>query len=280
MAFTTMNTCSCVCIACASAYSSMYIQNCLNSLSSYCNSWMPKINPKKTKIIIFQKCKRKCDSSFYICNEKIDTVQNYTYLGTCISSTGNFTLSLDQLRQKALHALFSLRRNIDFKSLKPSPACKIFDSMISPILTYNSEVWGTFVKSNFKSWDNSPIEKAHLQFWKRYLEVHNTELCKYPMIIDINKKILNYLSYLQDKDDNSTVKQSLQISIEFYNSGQNSFFSNIMKMSEYFNLFDFNYNSLSDSTIKQLVDLVKKKYVSYWNQTLQHSHLSLVKARF
>ena len=44
-----------------------------------------------------------------------------------------------------------------------------------------------------------------------------------------------------------------------------------MKMSEYFNLFDFNYNSLSDSKIKQLVDLMKKKYVSYWNQTLQHS---------
>ena len=54
-------------------------------------------------------------------------------------------------------------------------------------------------------------------------------------------------------------------------SGQNSFYSNIMKMSEYFNLFDFNCNSLSDSKIKQLVDLVKKKYVSYWNQTLQHS---------
>ena len=103
--------------------------------------------------------------------------------------------------------------------------------MISPILTYNSEVWGTFVKLDFKSWDNSPIEKTHLQFCKRYLEVHNkvsnmasrAELGKYPMIIDIDKKILNYLSYLQDKDDNSIVKQSLQISIELYNSGQNSF---------------------------------------------------------
>ena len=42
-------------------------------------------------------------------------------------------------------------------------------------------------------------------------------------------------------------------------------------MSEYFNLFDFNYNSLSDSKITQLVDLMKKKYVSYWNQTFQHS---------
>ena len=43
-----------------------------------------------------------------------------------------------------------------------------------------------------------------------------------------------------------------------------------MKMSKYLNLFDFNYNSLSNSKIKQLVDLMEKKYVSYWNQTLQH----------
>ena len=42
-------------------------------------------------------------------------------------------------------------------------------------------------------------------------------------------------------------------------------------VSEYFNLFDFNYNSLSDSKIKQLTDLLKNKYVSCWNQTLQHS---------
>ena len=110
-----------------------------------------------------------------------------------------------------------------------------------------------------------------------YLEVHNqasnmtsrAELGKYPMIIDINKKILNYpISYLHDKDDNSIVKQSLQISVELYKSGQNSSHSNLMK--QY--LFDFNYKSLSDSKIKQSVDLTRKKYVSYWNQTsLQHS---------
>ena len=62
------------------------------------------------------------------------------------------------------------------------------------------------------------------------------EVGKYSMIIDINKKILNYLSNLQDKDDNSIVKQSLQISIELYSSGQNSFQSDLRKKSEYFNL--------------------------------------------
>ena len=82
-----------------------------------------------------------------------------------------------------------------------------------------------YFKLDFKSWDNSPIEtKAHLQFCKRYLAVHNkasnmasrAELGKYPMIIEVNKKILNYLSYQQDKDDNSIIKQSLQIYIYTY----------------------------------------------------------------
>ena len=35
--------------------------------------------------------------------------------------------------------------------------------MIAPILTYNSEDWGAFVKSGFKSWDSSAIEKTHLK---------------------------------------------------------------------------------------------------------------------
>ena len=146
------------------------LQNCLNTLSSYCNFWMQKINTMKTKIVIFQKCRGKWDSSFFIYVEKIDIVQNYTYLGGSISSSGDFMFSLDHLQkwQTALHALSSLIRHTDLKLiLKPSLVCKIFHSMISPIFTYDSEVWSTFVKSDFKSCDNSPIEKAHLNdVWK------------------------------------------------------------------------------------------------------------------
>ena len=54
------------------------------------------------------------------------------------------------------------------------------------------------------------------------LQVHNkasniaclAELGKFPKISDIHKKILNYLSYLKDKDEDSVVKQALQISID------------------------------------------------------------------
>ena len=45
--------------------------------------------------------------------------------------------------------------------------------MISPILTYNREIWGVYDKPDFKTWDGSQIMKTHLQFCKRYLEVNN-----------------------------------------------------------------------------------------------------------
>ena len=82
---------------------------------------------------------------------------------------------------------------------------------------------------DFKSWLNSPTKKLNYNsvndIWKcmtkRQIWHVRAELDKYAVIIDIN--ILNYLSYLQDKDYNLIVNQSLQISIDLYNGGQNDF---------------------------------------------------------
>ena len=73
--------------------------------------------------------------------------------------------------------------------------------MISPILTYNTEIWDVYAKPDFKTWDSSQIEKIHLQFCKRYLQVNNkapnvacrAELGRLPLNITINKKIINYI---------------------------------------------------------------------------------------
>ena len=95
------------------------LQNCLNMLSSYCNSWMLSINPKKTKVMIFQKRAKRCtEYSFHFDNENIEVVQNYAYLETLISSTGNFSLALDKLKEKALHAL-SASENTHISAICP-----------------------------------------------------------------------------------------------------------------------------------------------------------------
>ena len=163
---------------------------------------------KKNKVVIFQKRAKKCiESIFNMDKQTIEIVQNYTYLGTSISSLGNFSLALDQLKEKALHALFNLRKHTNISKLSPSLANKIFDTMISP------EVWGINTKPDFKTWESTQIEKTHLKFCKRYLEVSNkacnvacrAELGRSPLIIAINRKILNYIPYLLGKGDDSVV---------------------------------------------------------------------------
>ena len=60
-----------------------------------------------------------------------------------------------------------------------------------------------------------PSEKIHLQFCKRYFEVNikasnlacRAELGRLPLIIQIKEKIMKYLIYLNNKDNDSIVKQ-------------------------------------------------------------------------
>ena len=119
--------------------------------------------------------------------------------------------------------------------------------MISPILTYNSEIWVAYVKPDFTSWDSSQIEKTHLQFCKRYLEVNNkasnmacrAELGRFPLIIAINQRTINYFLYLHNKGNDSIVKQIFLMSADLHSSGKSSFYSSIMRMSEYYNCLIF-----------------------------------------
>ena len=116
--------------------------------------------------------------------------------------------------------------------------------MISSILTYNSEIWDVYAKPDFKTWHSSQIEKIHLQFCKRYLEVSNkashvasrAELGRLPLNITINQKILNYILYITSKHQESFVKQFFLISFDLYSNGKSTFHSRLMEMSEYFNL--------------------------------------------
>ena len=163
--------------------------------------------------------------------------------------------------------------------LKAAVACKIFDTVISPIPTYISEIWGVYAKPDFKTWDGSQIEKAHLQFCKRYLEVNNkasniacrAELGRFPLNITINQKILKYILYIQSKDEESLVKQAFLMSFDLHCNGKNSFHSHLMNMSEYFKLPDFNPDLLDIAMVKSYVSSMKQESnISYWQNTLQH----------
>ena len=109
---------------------------------------------------------------FHIRSIKIDIRKEYTYLGLKLNNNGNFKLVQKQLSEKSLHALYKIRKHIDFHKMSPKVATKIFDTMIFPILLYNLEVWGAYAKTDFNKWDNTEIENTHLRFCKRHLGIN------------------------------------------------------------------------------------------------------------
>ena len=85
-----------------------------------------------------------------------------------------------------------------------------------------------------KKRDNSVIEKNHLKFCKRYLEVNNkasnlacsAERGRLPLIVPINQKIMKYFVYLNNRNNSSIVKQALHMSknLHFINNSGFQFY--------------------------------------------------------
>ena len=71
----------------------------------------------------------------------MEIVQQYTYLGTRLTPTGNFSLALEHFKEKALDAFFSIRKHYgNINRLNPNTTSQIFDTIIFPILSYSSEL--------------------------------------------------------------------------------------------------------------------------------------------
>ena len=181
------------------------LQNCLNTLHTWSKKWLLEVNLKKTKVMILQKHKSNPKNmKFNIGNNQIFMTDEYTYLGINLTPNTNFQSACQQLSEKARHALYKIRKKLDFHKLPPNLGCKIFDSVISPILLYNSEIWGTYIGTDFTKWDKTQTEITHLKFCKLYLGVNRKasnigsrgKLGKFPLLVHTIKKTLTYIKAL------------------------------------------------------------------------------------
>ena len=110
------------------------LDKCLKILECFNTKWLLDINYKKTKIIVFQKTGRKPKNLLFLINKTpIEIVQEYTYLGITINSSGTFTVAQKILAEKALNALFKIRKLIEFSRLPLRSARQIFETAIQPI---------------------------------------------------------------------------------------------------------------------------------------------------
>ena len=62
------------------------------------------------------------------------------------------------------------------------------------------------------------------------------------------------------------------MSLDIHGNGKTSFYANLTKMINYYNIpFNFNHDNLDDTKILHFVDHLQKKYISHWKHSLCNS---------
>ena len=137
------------------------LQKGLDNLGNYCTKWGITVNTRKTKVVVFRKGGKlgRLDVWSYM-GRNIEVVTFFKYLGCFLSSGGSFAKCIQELTNSARRALFSVKKYFaKNEEILTSMKLKLFDSMVSPILFYCSEVWGCRRAD--------PMEKFHLYFLKK-----------------------------------------------------------------------------------------------------------------
>ena len=103
----------------------------------------------KTKIMVFNKNGRNIHANVTLGGKSVTTTNKYCYLGVILTSSASFQESQQDRYRKGLRALYCLKRK-EFNTENEANInlfLKLADSIISPILCYNCEVWGAYLQT-------------------------------------------------------------------------------------------------------------------------------------
>ena len=190
----------------------------------------------------------KCDNSItFTFNDKdLQTVEEYKYLGVVLNSTkllkGDIFKEMHSyISEKATKASFSVSQKCAWAGhLTPRIALQLFDSFVTPILNYGSELW-------CKSKEIQCIERVQLKFIKYLLGVKSStctlavlgEVGRFPVAISQHIKLLKYWIRLLQTDDSKLVKKAFLTQRSLLDAGYVTWISKVEEICKLYNLEDF-----------------------------------------
>ena len=158
---------------------------------------------------------------------------------------GTFKTAFNELRKKALRALFSLKNNIIKSSLSIKSLFTLFDTLVKPVLLYSCQITAPqsdttkfLCKSPsersadcfMKKISADPYEKFHLKFIKWCLSVHPKaanlgcwgDTGRYPLIFEALKLAADYHERLKKLNDGSLLlaayNEQVSLKLTWYNN--------------------------------------------------------------
>ena len=178
------------------------LQRSIDILGIFCDKYGLKVNMSKTNVIVFRNGGiLRQNEKFYYKGGQITCATYYKYLGIMYSSRLCWTRANQTLASQADRAVFAIKSAMkECGEMSVSLALDLFDKIISPILLYGSEIWGTRYAGS--------IEYVHRKFCKYVLNVSINasnaavlgELGRRPLRVQYNFRCVKYwLTIVQDK---------------------------------------------------------------------------------
>ena len=195
------------------------LQQKINNLASFCTENAMSINRTKTKILVFNRAGKKSKDSFKLINDSLECCQSYRYLGVTLQCNGRFNNTFTDLSNRASKAIFKLKRMFNGNVPSFDTCIHLFDSMVKPILSYGSDIWGAYLFcDNMKKFDyvmKNQLEKVHQSFLKysmglnRYCPLIGLygETGRYPLANMMLKNSMKYLIRVKDMEIDSLLYQ-------------------------------------------------------------------------
>ena len=170
------------------------LQMKLDILKTFCIENKLTVNVDKTKVLVFKRggnLSRRENWKFG--EQPLEIVNGYTYVGIYFSNRLSFSHMAEANVGKARKVLAQLFYSFDELNCIPFHTFfKVFDSKVTSVLLYGSEIWG------LQHIDN--IEKVHIHACKRYLNVPENscndaimgDLGRFPLYITTAKRCIKY----------------------------------------------------------------------------------------
>ena len=132
------------------------LQLMLDKLHEWCSKWQLSINSDKTKIVHFRPSNvQLCNKQFSCGNVTIEVTDRYKYLGLWFQEHLDMKYETNEFSKSASRALFVLYTK--FKNaggMAYNVYCKLYSSLVEPILFYCSGIWGLTIYGKINTVQN------------------------------------------------------------------------------------------------------------------------------
>ncbi len=201
----------------------------LDVLAQFCAARQLTVNVKKTKVIVFEGRASACQPFTYQ-GDVVERVTSFRYLGIEFHSTRGFSFAIEKIMIASRKSMFALqRRCAELKIKDPATKCRLFDTLVAPVMNYACEIWAGEAAA-------AKLEVVHRQFLKMTAGLSSrvnsyivlAEFGRHPMYVQQWQQALRYMHRLSDTDNERLLYNAIREQEELHREGKKCWLQSVL----------------------------------------------------